>query len=313
MKCPHCQTVFQMRDEWIGMETECPTCKQKFVIQERKKVQPKPLHLRQPHAPQQNNPRGQTPHVQPLYGQQAYAPQGQAPYDQGVYGQQPDLGQYTPQGQASYGQVPYDQPSGGGNGGIRPPRGLAQPAGNPPHRNIPGRNKWEITEKEADNIRKLFTLWWVSLASSPLFCALPTVVYLIQIFKFWQLVPNSEAETTPGKAVGFLFIPFYNLYWIHVAFYKLGKHYDAFDGQNSFKTSSMGWWFCVSVWCWVGGQLLALFFLLIFSLLEFSAGLGFVMFLNLLATFSIPASIVFLIIFVVRVKGHAVDRIPRVG
>ena len=312
MKCPHCQTALQVGDEWIGMETECPSCKQKFVIQERKKVQPEPLHLQPPHAPQQNSPHVQTPHVQPLYGQHAYASPGQAPYGQGQYGQQPGPGQYSPQGQTPYGQVPYGQPSGGGNGGTRPPRGFAQCAGDPAHQNNPGRNNWEITNKEADNIQKLFTLWWISLASSPLFGSLPVVVYFIQIFKFWQLVPTSEAETTPGKAVGFLFIPFYNLYWIHVAFYKLGKHYDAFDGQNSFKTSSIGLGYCVLIWFWAGGQLLALFFSLIFSLLGLAAGMIFVMFLYLLVWLSILASLVFLISFVIRVKGHVVARIPRV-
>ncbi|MCL2120465.1 MAG: hypothetical protein FWH27_18790, partial [Planctomycetaceae bacterium] len=32
------------------------------------------------------------------------------------------------------------------------------------------------------------------------------------------------ARTTPGKAVGFLFIPIFNFYWIFVAFRGLGKN-----------------------------------------------------------------------------------------
>ncbi len=103
--------------------------------------------------------------------------------------------------------------------------------------------------------------------------------------------------------MGFLFIPFYNVYWIYIAFYKLGTHYDVFDDQNSFKTSSMGWVFCVLIWCWAGGLLLAIFFLLISPV--FSS------FLYLLAMLSFLTSIVFLILLMIRINGHVVDRIPR--
>ena len=44
----------------------------------------------------------------------------------------------------------------------------------------------------------------------------------ILLFRLWKLVPPEQAATTPGKAVGFLFIPFFNLYWNFVAFFKLG-------------------------------------------------------------------------------------------
>lgn len=31
-KCPHCNNNLQVQDEWIGMELECPQCRQKFVL-----------------------------------------------------------------------------------------------------------------------------------------------------------------------------------------------------------------------------------------------------------------------------------------
>ena len=33
-KCPHCQSALNVQDEWIGMEVECPLCKQNFTIPE---------------------------------------------------------------------------------------------------------------------------------------------------------------------------------------------------------------------------------------------------------------------------------------
>jgi serine/threonine protein kinase len=45
-------------------------------------------------------------------------------------------------------------------------------------------------------------------------CALAShVLFLRMLYKAWEMLPIELARTTPGKAVGYLFIPFYNLYW----------------------------------------------------------------------------------------------------
>jgi hypothetical protein len=49
------------------------------------------------------------------------------------------------------------------------------------------------------------------------------VLEIILLFQFWKQVQDGNARTTPGKAIGFLFIPFYNLYWIFVAYWGLAK------------------------------------------------------------------------------------------
>jgi hypothetical protein len=33
-------------------------------------------------------------------------------------------------------------------------------------------------------------------------------------YKAWQTIQDSHARTTPGKAIGYAFIPFFNVYWI---------------------------------------------------------------------------------------------------
>ncbi|WP_157369447.1 zinc ribbon domain-containing protein [Zavarzinella formosa] len=40
----------------------------------------------------------------------------------------------------------------------------------------------------------------------------------ILLYKLWDQVQNGWQKATPGQAVGYLFIPFYNIYWIFVAF-----------------------------------------------------------------------------------------------
>lgn len=55
---------------------------------------------------------------------------------------------------------------------------------------------------------------------------------LVLLYRYWKFLPAGEAYTTPAKAVGYLFIPVFNLYWAFVAFWKLSKSYDKLLGRN---------------------------------------------------------------------------------
>ena len=56
------------------------------------------------------------------------------------------------------------------------------------------------------------------------------VLSLIILHRAWtaiqplrHILPSERNMPTPGKAAGFLFIPFFNLYWVFVAYYGLAK------------------------------------------------------------------------------------------
>jgi len=55
-----------------------------------------------------------------------------------------------------------------------------------------------------------------------------TVLSCIYIYRMWWMLPASYARTTPGKALGFCFIPFFNLYWLFVAMHGWSKDYNRF-------------------------------------------------------------------------------------
>ncbi len=66
--------------------------------------------------------------------------------------------------------------------------------------------------------------WVVSLfcfITIPLLAAVVLLYFLL--YRFWQVVQDDQARTTPGRAVAFLFIPFFQLYWYFVAFHGLSK------------------------------------------------------------------------------------------
>lgn len=57
----------------------------------------------------------------------------------------------------------------------------------------------------------------------------------IGLFRCWQAILPEDAETTPGKAVGFLFLPLFNLYWIFVAFFGLSGAINRSAGKIGLK------------------------------------------------------------------------------
>ena len=50
-----------------------------------------------------------------------------------------------------------------------------------------------------------------------------TVFWFIFLYRAWGEVQALGARTTPGKAVGLQFVPFFNFYWIFVAYLGLAK------------------------------------------------------------------------------------------
>ena len=61
---------------------------------------------------------------------------------------------------------------------------------------------------------------------------LTNIVLLRMIYKVWSALPASFARTTPGQAVGFMFVPFYNLYWVWNAYVGFAKDFNRYVKQT---------------------------------------------------------------------------------
>ncbi|MDO5687468.1 MAG: DUF4339 domain-containing protein [Neisseria sp.] len=60
------------------------------------------------------------------------------------------------------------------------------------------------------------------------------VLYCIYIYRAWFMIQSGRStRTTPGKAVGFLFIPFFNLYWVFIALHGWSKDYHDFLDEHA--------------------------------------------------------------------------------
>jgi hypothetical protein len=99
---------------------------------------------------------------------------------------------------------------------IAPAPLIAPPASVQPY------TSWKSPAQQMDEIQKLFTWAWICLLGSLITFGLSAiasvVLFYILLFRCWALIQDGYARTTPGKAVGYCFIPFYNFYWIFQAY-----------------------------------------------------------------------------------------------
>jgi hypothetical protein len=81
---------------------------------------------------------------------------------------------------------------------------------------------WGATDSKVEEL--LYFSWL------PLVLAL--IVLYTMIYKMWAAIQDGHARTTPGKAVGFMFIPLFNLYWFFQVFYGWAKDYNSYVARH---------------------------------------------------------------------------------
>ncbi len=199
--CTQCGKSYTIDDSLAGKQAKC-SCGTEMTVPAPSAAPAAPAAPVVPAAPLSPFAApapGQLPPAAPMLGQPMLG--------QPMLGQ-PMLGQPMPA--APMPGSPYASP------GYAPPGYAPQRAGS----------------ADGARVEALFKWYWIHLLWGFLttclivgiFGLLASAIYqLMLIYKLWSLIPRERAETTPGKAIGFLFIPIFNLYWIFVAFHGLAK------------------------------------------------------------------------------------------
>ena len=52
------------------------------------------------------------------------------------------------------------------------------------------------------------------ICTAALFLVVQMIITVLLLYKMWAAIQDGRPRTTPGKAIGFLFIPFFSVYWI---------------------------------------------------------------------------------------------------
>ena len=97
------------------------------------------------------------------------------------------------------------------------------------------------------------------------------VFALMYLYRAWNILRWNQPRTTPGKAVGFLFIPFFNIYWIYVAYRGLAEDWNrtmaSFPDLTLAPKMSSGLFltYCICMWSIVGWSVAPIILLIMFS------------------------------------------------
>ncbi len=187
---------------------------------------------------------GQPPQQQQQWGQQPAAPAG---YGQqpGGYGQ-PQQGYGQPQ--QGYGQPapsPYGAPPGYGApaaaAGPAPKTGVKMSAGLYIAFMLGGvalggaLTAWGATDSK---VTELLMFSWLPMMVG-------VIAQYVFIYRQWKAIDDGQARTTPGKAVGFLFIPFFNIYWIFNIFFGWVTDYNKYVQRYGIQAPQLTqglWW-----------------------------------------------------------------------
>lgn len=65
------------------------------------------------------------------------------------------------------------------------------------------------------------------------------IVFLVLLYKAWNCIQDGATRTSPGKAVGFLFIPIFNWFWIFRAFPGFADEYNAYLERANLPTKRL--------------------------------------------------------------------------
>ncbi len=120
-------------------------------------------------------------------------------------------------------------------------------------------SEWPVTFTQ-DSIKKIFVLftvfWWIGYPLTFVFIGIPFLIAAIVfdciiLYRHWWLLQGHGGRTTPGKAVGFSFIPLFSFYWWFVAYAGLVKDNNAYMDKVGLQRPKMSYGLALSV-CIVG-------------------------------------------------------------
>jgi hypothetical protein len=64
------------------------------------------------------------------------------------------------------------------------------------------------------------------------FIVINAIYFILMIWKMWSSIKDEETPITSDKAVGFMFIPFFNIYWLFVVWGSFPKYYNDYVDRN---------------------------------------------------------------------------------
>jgi hypothetical protein len=65
------------------------------------------------------------------------------------------------------------------------------------------------------------------------------IISFVLIYRAWTVIQDGNTRTTAGKAAGFLFIPFFNLYWMFIAIWGFAQEYNKYLARHNLTVATL--------------------------------------------------------------------------
>jgi hypothetical protein len=78
-----------------------------------------------------------------------------------------------------------------------------------------------------------------TFAAADVFLVFSVLIELALFYKMWAAIQDDQATILPAKAVGFLFIPLFNIYWALLMITGFAEDYNAFIQRRAIKTKNL--------------------------------------------------------------------------
>jgi hypothetical protein len=90
--------------------------------------------------------------------------------------------------------------------------------------------RWELTQRSgrAATFGEEAVGVFLIFGFASVLALIASVLFVIVIYRMWAAIQDGHARTDPGRAVGFLFIPFFNIYWAFQALLGFAKDYNSY-------------------------------------------------------------------------------------
>lgn len=78
-----------------------------------------------------------------------------------------------------------------------------------------------------------------TFAAADVFLVCSVAIELVLFYKMWAAIKDSQPSISPGKAVGFLFIPVFNIYWALLMLTGFTEDYNSFIIRRSIRAEKL--------------------------------------------------------------------------
>jgi hypothetical protein len=98
---------------------------------------------------------------------------------------------------------------------------------------------WEITQILSMAYPQLRLILTILMLPANMLIILSAVVTFILIYKMWAAIQGRGARTSAGRAIGFMFIPFFNFYWFFEVYWGWTKDYNRIRESEDVRLPAM--------------------------------------------------------------------------